>query len=116
MGTALTLPWGGAGGMAEAATGAFFFSFFSFLFGHPTAHGIPRPGISSEPQLQPTPDPYPPVPGQESNLRPSAPETQPIHCSTVGTPAGAFFHLCRKCLGASGDALGGQDISGARKA
>ena len=71
MGTALTLPWGGAGGMAEAATGAFFFSFFFFLFGHPTAHGIPRPGISSEPQLQPTPDPYPPVPGQESNLRPS---------------------------------------------
>ena len=31
-----------------------FFFFFSF-FGHPMAHGAPRPGIRCEPQLQPKP-------------------------------------------------------------
>ena len=27
----------------------------SFIFGHPTTYGVPRPGIRSEPQLQPKP-------------------------------------------------------------
>ena len=30
-----------------------FFFFFIFFFGHPVAHGVPGPGIRSEPQLQP---------------------------------------------------------------
>ena len=37
---------------------SFFFFFYLFIylfFGHPAAYGVPRPGIRSEPKLQPNP-------------------------------------------------------------
>ena len=61
----------------------FIFVFISF-FGHPKAHGVPRPGLRSQPQLPPVPQLQqrqilsPTVPGQGSNLHPSTAEPPPI--------------------------------------
>lgn len=48
------------------------------VFGCPVVHAFPRPGIRPEPQLQPTPDPLPTLPGWGLNLRPDPAETLPV--------------------------------------
>ena len=63
-----------------------FFFFFFFFFGHPAAYGIPRPGIKSELEVQPTPQlRHCTRLGSEAMSLPLQRYSR-CNCATVGTP------------------------------
>ena len=70
--------------------------FFFFFFGHPAVHGVPGPGIRSEPQL------WPQLKCWISNALcqagdqtciPVLPRHSQSHCATVGTPSSQFLKI-----------------------
>ena len=69
-----------------------FFFFFFPLFGHPTASGVPGPGIQSKLQLQPKLQLRqcwilnPPCQAGEQTRSPVPPRHHQSHCITRGTP------------------------------
>ena len=73
---------------------------FCFGFGHPSAHGTPRPGIRSEPNLRTKPPlwqwriPNPLCQAGDQTCVPVLPRCCWSHCTTLGAPNPLHFLHC----------------------